>query len=92
MYARALANSPEAMAQAEARERWGGPPHTVCKRKYRPFNADGQRLYGCHFHSPIREARILKAGEREGWVSFARLHNQGKAAQEARAVGANADG
>ena len=56
---------------------WGGPtctelPFPVCKTGYRPFDAQGNRLYGCSRHSELRAQRIAKAGGalRPGWQSF----------------------
>eukprot|EP00238_Polyblepharides_amylifera_P013963 CAMPEP_0196575138 /NCGR_PEP_ID=MMETSP1081-20130531/4681_1 /TAXON_ID=36882 /ORGANISM="Pyramimonas amylifera, Strain CCMP720" /LENGTH=166 /DNA_ID=CAMNT_0041893341 /DNA_START=284 /DNA_END=784 /DNA_ORIENTATION=+ len=63
-------------------------PFSVCKRKYQPLkvnkvissgapatSAPPQRLYGCHFHSDIRERLIKRYGPRSGWEDFSFWHN-----------------
>lgn len=71
-------------AVVEATRRWGrasddGSAATelhvpVCKRGYIPFDADGNRMYGCGTHSHARRARMLTPeGElylRPGWERF----------------------
>ena len=67
----------QSIAQAAACRKWGVGtigreeiPHAVCKGKYKPFDKNGDRMYGCFRHSAIRKKRIEKGGVRPEWVSF----------------------
>lgn len=62
-------------AVAAAAAIWGEPGSSelsfgVCKSGFRPFDASGQRLFGCARHSPLRAAKIERGGLRPGWASF----------------------
>ena len=48
----------------------------VCKRGYVPFDAEGNRMYGCGKHSHLRQAKMRSVGagadgySRPGWEPF----------------------
>jgi hypothetical protein len=82
----------QAAATARALARWGeGPPgrevivHPVCKGKYRPYSAHGERQYGCFRHHAARARKIQKGGLREGWESFEQWASPALAPQGAAA-------
>ena len=65
----------QGVAVAAAAALWGEPGASelsfgVCKSGYRPFDAAGQRLFGCPRHSALRAAKIARGGLRPGWASF----------------------
>jgi hypothetical protein len=65
----------QAQAVAAAAQRWAGAGCSelsfgVCKAGYRPFDAEGRRLFGCLRHSGVRAERMARVGPRPGWASF----------------------